>query len=709
MVPENCSPTQRTFEVLKIASPHRGTLNTEFLTLLEAGGIQFDDIIHILDALIDTCVKGDFLSKALSSASVGYTDSPLSRFKQLVSASVDRSDPYYTVLASEILNQHLNEVRSAFRIPVAASNNLTGVYDWSGTLADGEVFFVDPSIPFIEDGTYILVGKNPCHHPGDLAKFKYKSVPLLMSVPGVLFFPIVGEGSATASMSGSDLDGDIFWTCYDPKIVNKYQPSERATYISHNAKNDLEFPVSIDKVKMALSEELSDYSLGIIGSLHQVVSDLFGAKHPVALNLAEDFFHAVDASKTGWKWDNTERKYDSYIYHAGLKLTPNYQYLRKYLEGEAPSRTFIYESKSLAGTISSYISDQAQINLTSTLKAVDSMFTLTKPKIIGTNFIDVSETQRNILIDVVSQHVNEWITKTQLVTQSAKSIMAGLANITTSLRKFLNFSESNTRRSYEEMYQVMQYIHYVCYSKAQRIVDERKCIPLKVPVRGSFSPQHQNGISKSLITSIATPTNVKAVAAPKCDLTALPATAKPGLSFDFTYSYMQKSVSLLGLSRKERAKLKTVLNLDVLPASFALTKVRRDLLVKYLESLNNDTADELIKRLPFASSPSNIVARFPIEKWTPETDFTTTLGLRCIYSIPWRVCTPLMCGLYQLENAKSVYDLRFASCDAFTSFHINTKQLKLEVDLADPDIEPIEMKIPDEQQIDTLIDNDDEI
>ena len=63
------------------------------------------------------------------------------------------------------------------------------------------------------------MAKNPCLHPGDIRILEAVDVPHLHSMVDCLVVPQNGHRPHPNEASGSDLDGDIYFTCWDSNLI----------------------------------------------------------------------------------------------------------------------------------------------------------------------------------------------------------------------------------------------------------------------------------------------------------------------------------------------------------------------------------------------------------------------------------------------------------------------------------------------------------
>lgn len=189
------------------------------------------------------------------------------------------------------------------RIYVPKSRNVHGVRDTVGALNYGQVFFC----PTRSEGSSkplrgrVVVVRTPCYYPGD--------VRILCCVdPGsayahlfdVLVFPTQGQRPHADEMSGGDLDGDIFWVCWDPELIpnSMQRPFE---YFNEVKENLLKNDSSEAQQRIAFFSQHDPNLLGIIDTLFFEYADRFKANCAECHELNKIFTQVVDNNTTDAK------------------------------------------------------------------------------------------------------------------------------------------------------------------------------------------------------------------------------------------------------------------------------------------------------------------------------------------------------------------------------------------------------------------------
>ena len=61
--------------------------------------------------------------------------------------------------------------------------------------------------------------RNPCLNPGDLRLLQGVDRPELRHLHNVVVFSSKGERPTCNMMSGGDLDGDVYFVCWDQQLI----------------------------------------------------------------------------------------------------------------------------------------------------------------------------------------------------------------------------------------------------------------------------------------------------------------------------------------------------------------------------------------------------------------------------------------------------------------------------------------------------------
>ncbi|KAK4384129.1 RNA-dependent RNA polymerase 1 [Sesamum angolense] len=209
-----------------------------------------------------------------------------------------------TFRASKLL-----DLRMKARIFVPQGRQMMGCLDETGTLEYGEVFvqfsgavrrqFNEESIMFNDymskEYNYmvkgkVVVAKNPCLHPGDVRVLKAVDVKALHHMVDCVVFPKKGM---------SDLDGDIYFVCWDSDLI----PPRQVSPMDYDPAptTGLDHDVTIEEVEEYFTNYIVNDSLGIISNAHTVFADKEEsmALSESCLALARLFSIAVDFPKTG--------------------------------------------------------------------------------------------------------------------------------------------------------------------------------------------------------------------------------------------------------------------------------------------------------------------------------------------------------------------------------------------------------------------------
>ena len=218
----SCSDLDNTLSVLDYSTPYKfGKLNLEFVTVLSSLGIS-DDVFHNKQQ-----EYFDLITKA--------SEDPIAAFKFLSymgdqesanSIALNGLGSVKTALkkAQEKARANMFDKKKSERVHIMISKSrfLFGVCDPTGKLQEDECYL---RVTIEGDGIRSLVGawvivtRNPCLHPGDIRKLRVTQVKELEPLVDCIVFPTTGRVPQPSMMGGGDLDGDMFFVCWDSDLI----------------------------------------------------------------------------------------------------------------------------------------------------------------------------------------------------------------------------------------------------------------------------------------------------------------------------------------------------------------------------------------------------------------------------------------------------------------------------------------------------------
>ncbi|BBG94600.1 hypothetical protein Prudu_002930 [Prunus dulcis] len=275
-------------------------LNRQLITLLSTLGIQNRVFlekqraaVQQLDAMLTDPLKAQ---EALDMMFAGESTNIL---KELLMCGYKPDvEPFISMMLQTFRASKLLELRTKTRILIPDGRAMMGCLDETRTLEYGEVFvqFSDKRHIGSESNQQfiikrkVVVAKNPCLHPGDVRVLKAVDVPECAPYGGL---PHPNE------CSGSDLDGDIYFVCWDDELI----PSRQIQPMDYTPAPTLalDHDVTIEEVEEYFVNYMVNDSLGIIANAHTAFADRepLKAMSKLCIELAKLFSIAVDFPKTG--------------------------------------------------------------------------------------------------------------------------------------------------------------------------------------------------------------------------------------------------------------------------------------------------------------------------------------------------------------------------------------------------------------------------
>ncbi|KAF2305633.1 hypothetical protein GH714_007150 [Hevea brasiliensis] len=151
------------------------------------------------------------------------------------------AEPFLSMMLQMFRASKLLDLQTKTRIFLPNGRSMMGCLDETRTLEYGQVFvqfsgtrhrqLYDSSLVFGGYGSHqnfviegkVVVAKNPCLHPGDVRVLRAVNVPALHHMVDCVVFPQKGPRPHPNECSGSDLDGDIYFVCWDPNLIPDQQ------------------------------------------------------------------------------------------------------------------------------------------------------------------------------------------------------------------------------------------------------------------------------------------------------------------------------------------------------------------------------------------------------------------------------------------------------------------------------------------------------
>ncbi|XP_044489064.1 probable RNA-dependent RNA polymerase 1 [Mangifera indica] len=294
-------------------------LNRELVILLSTLGVKdyvFEKkqkyVISQLDSILTDPLKAQEALNSMFSGEVTHV------LKDMLKCySKPQEEPFLSMMLQIFVSSTLNDLRTKTRIFVPRGQAMMGCLDETGNLEYGQVFVqcsgrrrdLSNNSSALFSGRVsnqsrivkglVTVAKNPCLHPGDVRVLTAVDVPTLHHMVDCIVFPAKGRRPHPNECSGSDLDGDVYFVCWDPDLIppHMYPPMD---YTSTTPRI-IDKEVTIEDVEEFFVDYMAKENLGIICNAHVAFADKSPDKAMCrqCIQLAKLASIAVDFSKTG--------------------------------------------------------------------------------------------------------------------------------------------------------------------------------------------------------------------------------------------------------------------------------------------------------------------------------------------------------------------------------------------------------------------------
>ncbi|CAL9201376.1 unnamed protein product, partial [Musa hybrid cultivar] len=238
--------------------------------------------------------------------------------KMLMQGYDPNSEPYLSMMLKAYRDYQLSDTRSKCRIFVPKGRVLIGCLDETCNLDYGQAYIkvtMTKEELQNEDQTFlrntdqtsaVVVGKvvvtrNPCLHPGDIRVLQavYDVGLDDMGLVDCIIFPQKGTRPHPNECSGGDLDGDLYFVCWDKNLI----PPETDTPMDYTPRRPrlMDHDVTLEEIQKFFVDYMINDTLGVISTTHLIYADSepTKARSPKCLELANLHSEAVDFAKTG--------------------------------------------------------------------------------------------------------------------------------------------------------------------------------------------------------------------------------------------------------------------------------------------------------------------------------------------------------------------------------------------------------------------------
>ncbi|KAL3374731.1 hypothetical protein AABB24_006294 [Solanum stoloniferum] len=295
-------------------------LNREIVILLSTLGVEDKALEDLLDNHLRLLGKMLTTNEAALDVleSMGGGDVKKILMRMLLQGYAPNREPYLSMMLQSHFENQISDLRSRCRIFIPKGRILVGCLDETGILKYGQVYVritmtkaelqngqqnffqkVDETTAVVRGK--VVVTKNPCLHPGDVRVLEAVYEVTLEEKTWVdcIIFPQNGERPHPNECSGGDLDGDLYFICWDESLI----PHQTVTPMDYTGRRPriMDHEVTLEEIQRFFVDYMISDTLGAISTAHLVHADREPDKalNSKCLQLATLHSMAVDFAKTG--------------------------------------------------------------------------------------------------------------------------------------------------------------------------------------------------------------------------------------------------------------------------------------------------------------------------------------------------------------------------------------------------------------------------
>jgi len=298
-------------EILRGTSYMKGYLNRAIILMLHSLGVNPEIFLKKQAEYLDLLKKNSWdledLKRLLRKELPNNNTTAI--LIEMLQYSNPLNDALKSILLNNIFSRRVVELKTKARIYISKSCRLLGVLDEEKVLGPDEVYvsFTHPDnlkSQRILKGK-VLVTRDPCSHPGDIRILNAVHKKELEYLDNVIAFSQLGERPKFNEMSNGDLDGDIYFICWDKEIFPQQiiapAPVDQNQDLTKNKLEKKQSFTNDEKIDFFV-KFLNSCDIGVVYNKWLICADRTPdlANHPEALELSKLQAIAVDFAKQGF-------------------------------------------------------------------------------------------------------------------------------------------------------------------------------------------------------------------------------------------------------------------------------------------------------------------------------------------------------------------------------------------------------------------------
>ncbi|OQO05852.1 hypothetical protein B0A48_09947 [Cryoendolithus antarcticus] len=141
--------------------------------------------------------------------------------------------PILAKAVTYMVETNLQDIRSHIGAPCSSSTTVVGIADHMGQLEPGEVYFAlsqplsrgegEDKVCSVFTGKEVLVARHPTLRGSEIQRVRCVYKPGLAHLKDVIVMSTKGQVPLASKLQGGDYDGDKFWVCADPRLVEPFR------------------------------------------------------------------------------------------------------------------------------------------------------------------------------------------------------------------------------------------------------------------------------------------------------------------------------------------------------------------------------------------------------------------------------------------------------------------------------------------------------